>query len=59
MRTGRCEGDLPHKGSDSLQVAVASCWPTQRSKSGRPLGTLVTTNDISERKRAKDPLRRS
>lgn len=58
-RTGRWEGELVHTKRDGSKVVVASRWSLQRSESGRPLATLVTNNDISERRRAEDELRRS
>jgi PAS domain S-box-containing protein len=58
-RTGRWEGELIHTKRDGSKVVVASRWSLQRSESGRPLATLVTNNDISERRRAEDELRRS
>jgi PAS domain S-box-containing protein len=59
LRAGRWEGELLHTKRDGTQVSVASRWSLQRDDSGRPLGTLETNNDITERKRAEDALRRT
>jgi PAS domain S-box-containing protein len=57
--TGRWEGELLHTTRDGTQVIVASRWSFQRDDGGRPLGTLETNNDITERKRAEEALRRT
>jgi PAS domain S-box-containing protein len=59
LRTGRWEGELVHTKKDGTQAIVASRWSVQRDASGRPVATLETNNDITERKRAEDALRRS
>jgi PAS domain S-box-containing protein len=58
LRTGRWEGELIHTKRDGTQVVVASRWSLQRDRGQRPLAILETNNDISERKRAEDALRR-
>lgn len=40
-------------------MTVASRWSLQRDDQGQPIGTLETNNDITERKRAEEALRRS
>jgi PAS domain S-box-containing protein len=57
-RTGRWEGELIHTKRDGAQVAVASRWSLRRDEQGRPAGVLETNNDITERKRADEALRR-
>jgi PAS domain S-box-containing protein len=57
--TGRWEGELLHTTRNGTQVIVASRWSFQRDDGGRPLGTLETNNDITERKRAEEALRRT
>jgi PAS domain S-box-containing protein len=57
--TGRWEGELVHTKKDGTQAIVASRWSVQRDPRGRPIATLETNNDITERKRAEDALRRS
>jgi PAS domain S-box-containing protein len=59
LGTGRWEGELVHIKRDGTQVTVASRWSLQRDDNGLPLGTLETNNDITERKRAEDALRRT
>jgi len=58
-RTGQWEGELVHTKRDGTQVVVASRWSLQRDQQGRPAGVLETNNDITERKRAEETLRRS
>jgi PAS domain S-box-containing protein len=58
MRTGHWEGELIHTKRDGAQVVVASRWSMERDEHGRPLATLETNNDITERKRAEDEIRK-
>jgi PAS domain S-box-containing protein len=58
-QTGHWEGELVHIRKDGSQVTVASRWSLQRDDQGQPIGTLETNNDITERKRAEEALRRS
>jgi PAS domain S-box-containing protein len=55
---GRWEGELLHTRRDGTRVTVSSRWSVQRGDEGQPIGTLETNNDITERKRAEDTLRR-
>jgi PAS domain S-box-containing protein len=57
-RTGRWEGELVHARKDGSQVVVASRWSLQRGERGAPVAILETNNDITERKRAEEALRR-
>ena len=57
LRTGRWEGELVHTKRDGTQVIVASRWSMQQDEQGRPLATLETNNDITERKRAEEERR--
>jgi PAS domain S-box-containing protein len=59
LRTGRWEGELVHTKKDGTQAIVASRWSVQRDARGRLVTTLETNNDITERKKAEDALRRS
>ncbi|HEX4988809.1 MAG TPA: ATP-binding protein [Candidatus Binatia bacterium] len=58
LRTGRWEGELVHTKRDATQVVVASRWSMEQDEQGRPLATLETNNDISERKRAEEEIRK-
>ena len=57
-RTDHWEGELLHTRKDGIQLVVASRWALQRDEQGVPLAILETNNDITERKRAEEELRR-
>ena len=59
LRSGRWEGELSQTRKDGSQVVVATRWSIKRDEAGTPVAILVTTNDITERKRAEESLRRS
>jgi two-component system, LuxR family, sensor kinase FixL len=59
LGTGRWEGELIHTKRDATQVTVASRWSLQQDERGRPVATLETNNDSSERKQAEEALRKS
>jgi PAS domain S-box-containing protein len=59
LRTGRWEGELVHLKRDGTQVIVESRWSMLQDEQGRPLAILETNNDITERKRVEDALRKS
>jgi PAS domain S-box-containing protein len=59
QRDGYWEGEFQRTRKDGTTVIVASRWSTQSDGSGRRIGTLETTNDITERRRAEEALRRS
>jgi hypothetical protein len=58
LDSGRWEGELVHTRRDGSQVEVASRWLLQRNASGRPASALETNNDVTQRKRAEETLRR-
>jgi PAS domain S-box-containing protein len=58
-RDGYWEGELVIFKKDGAQIVVASRWSPHLDESGRAIGTLSSSNDITERKRAEDALRRS
>jgi PAS domain S-box-containing protein len=59
LSSGRWEGELVHTKKDGTQVTVGSRWSLQRDAQGAPSAALETNNDITERKRAEEALRRS
>jgi PAS domain S-box-containing protein len=59
LRTGRWEGELVHTKRDGTEVVVASRWSLQWDESGQPAAILETNNDITERKRLDNDLRRT
>jgi len=59
IRDGYWEGELVHTKRDGSEVNVASRWTLQRDERGEPLATLETNNDITQRKRAEERLRKS
>jgi PAS domain S-box-containing protein len=59
LNSGRWEGELVHTKKDGTQVTVASRWSLQRDAQGAPSAALEINNDITERKRAEEALRRS
>ena len=59
LRTDRWEGELVHSKRDGASLTVASRWSVQRDDQGRPIATLETNNDITDRKRAEEAVRKS
>ena len=59
LRTGRWEGEVVHATRDGRWVVVASRWSLQRDERGNPSAILETNNDVTERKKAEEALRRS
>ena len=59
LGTGRWEGELVHARREGPPLVVASRWSLQRDDRGRPVAILETNNDITDRKRAEEELRRS
>ena len=58
LRTGRWEGELVKTKKDGTQLVVASRCSLKRDDRGEPVAILVTSNDITERKRAEEALSR-
>jgi len=59
LATGRWEGELRHSRKDGTQVLVDSRWSLKRDQAGDPIGYMETNNDITQRKRVEQELRRS
>lgn len=58
LHDGLWEGELDHARRDGSRIIVLSRWVLQRDEQGRPARVLETNNDITERKRAEDGIRR-
>ena len=59
LASGRWEGELSQSTKDGAHVVVATRWSLKRDEGGAPVAILVTSNDITERKRAEESLRES
>jgi len=57
LRAGRWEGELKHTKADGKGVVVSSRWALRRDEQQRPVGTMETNNDITERKRQEEEVR--
>jgi PAS domain S-box-containing protein len=58
LRTGRWEGELEKTKGDGTRVVVASRWSLRRNEQEVPIAILETNNDITERKRAEEEVRK-
>jgi len=58
VRIGQWEGELVQTKKDGTQVTVASRWALQRDERGAPVAIMETNNDITQRQRAEEALRR-
>ena len=58
LRTGRWEAELEKTKADGTPVVVASRWSLQRNEQGIPIKILVTENDITQRKRGEEEIRK-
>jgi two-component system sensor kinase FixL len=59
LRVGRWEGEFVNKKRDGTPVLVSNRWSLQRNEQGRPAMVLVTSNDITDRKRAEEALQQA
>ncbi|MBD2341132.1 response regulator [Calothrix sp. FACHB-156] len=59
LSRGYWEGELINIRRDGTPIIVASRWVLQRDQEGNPIKILEINNDITERKRAEEQLRRS
>lgn len=58
LRTGRWEGELRKTKADGSQVVVASRWSLRRDDQGQAIAILETNNDVSDRKRREEEIRK-
>ncbi|MDX6443899.1 MAG: hypothetical protein QOH71_973 [Blastocatellia bacterium] len=58
LRTDRWEGELEKTKADGTQVVVASRWSLRRDLQERPVAILETNNDVTERKRTEEKIRK-
>jgi PAS domain S-box-containing protein len=58
LRTGRWDGELKHTMADGTEVTVASRWSLQRDSQEQPVAILEINNDVTERKRREDEIKR-
>src|SRR5215472_13658406 len=59
LAEGHWEGEFSKTRKDGTQIVVASRWSLKRDDSGAPVAILVTSNDVTARKRAEEALHRS
>ena len=58
LRTARWEGELKRRKADGTEVMVASRWSLRRDEQQRPLAILETSNDVTERTRREEEIKR-
>jgi PAS domain S-box-containing protein len=58
LTTGRWEGELEKTKADGTRVVVASRWSLQRNEEGSPIAILETNNDVTQRKRGEEEVRK-
>jgi PAS domain S-box-containing protein len=58
LRAGRWDGELRKTKADGSRVVVASRWSLRRDERGQAVAILETNNDISDRKRREEEIRK-
>jgi PAS domain S-box-containing protein len=58
LNTGRWEGEVEKTRSDDTRVIVASRWSLQRDDQKNPVAILETNNDITQRRRDEEQVRK-
>jgi PAS domain S-box-containing protein len=58
LRTARWEGELEKTKADGTRVVVASRWSLRRNEQESPIAILETNNDITQRRRGEDEVRK-
>jgi two-component system, LuxR family, sensor kinase FixL len=56
LRTGGWEGEVMRRKRDGTLVILACRWSLKRDKLGKPVGMLVTSNDVTARRQAQEKL---
>jgi PAS domain S-box-containing protein len=59
MQRGHWEGEQVQTPKSGGARIVASRWVLRRDRDGKPVGVMKTNNDITQRKRAEEAIRRS
>jgi PAS domain S-box-containing protein len=58
LRTGRWEGELEKTKADGTRVVAASRWSLRRDDQQAPIAILETNNDITQRRRGEEEVRK-
>ena len=58
LRTGRWEGEVTHTKEDGAEITVSSRWALRSDEQDRPLAILETANDITDRRRREEEIKR-
>lgn len=56
LETGQWEGEIVQTTRDGRKLVCTSRWSLQRDARGRPMGTMETNHDITERQKAEQEL---
>ncbi len=56
LKTGQWEGEIVQTTRDGRKLVCTSRWSLQRDPRGRPMGTMETNHDITERQKAEQEL---
>lgn len=56
LETGQWEGEIVQTTRDERKLVCTSRWSLQRDARGRPMGTMETNHDITERQKAEQEL---
>jgi PAS domain S-box-containing protein len=59
LRTGHWSGELKHTCRDGSRIVTLSRWIAERDQTGNAIRILESNNDITERVRAQEELRRA
>lgn len=59
FKTGRWEGEVSHVRRDGTEVVVGTRWALYRDKHGKPVATMETNSDVTDRRKVEDALRKT